>query len=58
MVDYTETRNPAAEAVTFTPSAETTEFDRFSELARRLVAVPKSEIDEQRAAEKKRKKKS
>jgi hypothetical protein len=37
------------------PAQDETEFDRFRDLARKLVRVPKPEIDAERAKEKKRK---
>ncbi len=39
------------------PEPEETELDRFRELARKLIRVPKPEIDAERAKEKERKEK-
>lgn len=44
MADSKETANPP-----YTPVADRSEAERFEDLARKLVRVPKREIDEERA---------
>lgn len=42
------THEPAPGWSTTVPPEEEAEFDRFTDLARRLVNVPKGEVDEKR----------
>ena len=51
MPESATTSNPATTTTKFTPKGD--EYDRFEDLAKKLVKVPKSEIDaERKAAEK------